>query len=109
MKQTFDLSAIGLKECHFGPERFGDNIVFTAKAADGTRVRIPFAFAEYHPYVVYRVTQFGKRPVYLGLEADFCPEVSFWRKLHSEAIALTLRKFLTTWKKSPRSFERGLL
>ena len=24
MKQTFDLSAIGLKECHFGPERFGD-------------------------------------------------------------------------------------
>ena len=70
MKQTFDLSAIGLKECHFGPERFGDNIVFTAKAADGTRVRIPFAFAEYHPYVVYRVTQFGKRPVYLGLEAE---------------------------------------
>ena len=70
MKQTFDLSAIGLKECHFGPERFGDDIVFTAKAADGTRVRIPFAFAEYHPYIVYRVTQFGKRPVYLGREAE---------------------------------------
>lgn len=70
MKQTFDLSAIGLKECHFGPERFGDDIVYTAKAADGTCVRIPFAFAEYHPYVVYRVTQFGKRPVYLGLEAE---------------------------------------
>ena len=52
MKQTFDLSAIGLKECHFGPERFGDDIVFTAKTADGTRVRIPFAFAEHHPYVV---------------------------------------------------------
>ena len=64
MKQTFDLSAIGLKECHFGPERFGD------ETADGTRVRIPFAFAENHPYVVYRVTQFGKRPVYLGLEAE---------------------------------------
>ena len=54
MKQTFDLSAIGLKECHFGPERFGDDIVFAAKTADGTRVRIPFAFAENHPYVVYR-------------------------------------------------------
>lgn len=62
MKQTFDLPAIGLKECHFGPERFGDDIVFAAKTADGTRVRIPFAFAENHPYVVYRVTQFGKRP-----------------------------------------------
>ena len=35
MKQTFDLSAIGLKECHFGPERFGDDIVFAAKTADG--------------------------------------------------------------------------
>ena len=31
MKQTFDLSAIGLKECHFRPERFGDDIVFAAK------------------------------------------------------------------------------
>ena len=51
MKQTFDLSAIGLKECHFGPERFGDDIVFTAKAADGTCVRILFAFAEYHPCI----------------------------------------------------------
>lgn len=33
MKQTFDLPAIGLKECHFGPERFGDDIVFAAKTA----------------------------------------------------------------------------
>lgn len=70
MKQTFNLPTIGLNECHFVPERFGDDIVFIAKAEDGTLVRIPFAFAEYHPYVVYRVTPFGKRPVYLGLEAE---------------------------------------
>lgn len=70
MKQTFDLSAIGLKECHFMSERYGDDIVFAAKAADGARIKVAFAFAEDHPYVVYRVTQFGKRPVYLGLEAE---------------------------------------
>ena len=70
MKQTFDLSAIGLKECHFMSERYGDDIVFAAKAADGAHIKVAFAFAEDHPYVVYRVTQFGKRPVYLGLEAE---------------------------------------